>query len=134
MQPHRIGEGPVETIAATKLHAYLGVATEYPLWIDRRVEEYGFREGIDFVRDSFPSNLKEKGKRGRPPKDWLFTLDMAKERAMVERKEKGCEARRYWDGTHCGRSARHGSKCHAFRRRRAARQDHGVSGALEGYH
>ncbi|GGJ05036.1 hypothetical protein GCM10011320_09940 [Neoroseomonas lacus] len=50
------------------------------------------------MRDSFPSNLKEKGKRGRPAKEWFLTLDMAKELAMVEKNEKGREARRYFIG------------------------------------
>lgn len=41
-----------------------------------------------------PKNPKNKG--GRPTKEYFLTLDMAKELSMVERNEKGKQARKYF--------------------------------------
>jgi phage anti-repressor protein len=95
VQPHRIGEGRVETIAATKLHTYLEVGTEAAKWMERRIGTYGFVEGVDYVLETRSSELTGKW-GGQNAKEWHLTLDMAKELAMVERNEKGREARRYF--------------------------------------
>ncbi|MBW6397044.1 antA/AntB antirepressor family protein [Roseomonas sp. HJA6] len=95
VQPHRIGEGPVETIAATKLHAFLGAGRDCPTWIKGRIAKYSFTEGVDFVKESrSPKTGSEWG--GQNALEWHLTLDMAKELAMVQNNEKGRDARRYF--------------------------------------
>ena len=65
------------------------VKDQFNQWVRRRIEEYGFEEGSDFS----PLLVKT---RGRPRQDYLITIDMAKELAMVERTERGRATRRYF--------------------------------------
>ena len=81
---------PAQTCNARELHQFLDVQTAFKDWIARRVEEYGFVEDKDFC--SFLS----ESQGGRPAKEYAVTIDMAKELAMVERNEKGKQARQYF--------------------------------------
>ena len=90
ISPASIDGNLVQTVNARDLHAFLGVATSFRDWIARRIAEYGFAEGKDFC--SFLS----ESQGGRPAKEYALTLDMGKELAMVERTEKGKEARAYF--------------------------------------
>ena len=83
----------VETVSARTLHEFLGVATRFNDWISTRIKEYDFIDNQDFV--CFTENsVKPKG--GRPSQEYYITLDMAKELSMVERNEKGRQARKYF--------------------------------------
>lgn len=86
---------------ARDLHAALQVATRFDDWMRRRIEDYGFEEGLDYAifQGGFSSNLRKtpKGsKGGRPAIDYHLTLDMAKELAMIENNEIGRAVRRYF--------------------------------------
>lgn len=74
---------------ARQLHAWLGVRDYFGMWMSRRIAEYGWTEGEDFY-----ATKRKTG--GRPRTDYLITLDMAKELAMVERTERGRGTRRYF--------------------------------------
>lgn len=76
-------------IDARTLHGWLGTGRHFAAWFTGRAKEYGFAEGEDFCPVSGKS-------RGRPRRDYLLTLDTAKELAMVERTEIGRETRRYF--------------------------------------
>ena len=82
-----------QTVNARELHAFLEVRTRFNDWIAARINEYGFVENQDFV--SFTENAV-KMQKGRPSKEYQISLDMAKELAMVERNEKGKQARQYF--------------------------------------
>ena len=82
---------PAQTCNARDLHQFLEVATRFNDWIAARINEYGFAEDKDFY--SFFSKTPEGG---RPAKEYAITIDMAKELAMVERNEKGKQARQYF--------------------------------------
>lgn len=97
----RIGADTVQTVNARDLHAFLEVGKDFSTWIKGRIEQYGFRQGIDF--ELFPET-GENPSGGRPAKEYAITLDMAKELAMVERNEKGKQARAYF--IECERRAR----------------------------
>ncbi len=86
-------QGENQVVNARDLHQFLEVDTKFTMWIERRIEEYGFIENEDF--EVFPI-FGKKSKRGRPSKEYAITLDMAKELSMVERNEKGRQARRYF--------------------------------------
>ena len=88
-----IGGELVQTVDARKLHRFLGVRRRFATWIAERIAEYGFIENQDFA--SF-SQIGEKPRGGRPTIEYHLTLDMAKELSMVERTDKGREARRYF--------------------------------------
>lgn len=78
-------------ISGRQLHMFLEVQTRYNDWFARMCE-YGFTEGVDFY-----SNLSKTNEAmGRPSVDHLMTLSMAKELAMLQRTDKGKEARRYF--------------------------------------
>ena len=77
-------------VDARTLHSFLEVKTRFNDWIKVRIKEYSFAKHIDFT--SFTENLVSGGKQI----EYHLTLDMAKELSMVERTEKGREARRYF--------------------------------------
>lgn len=76
-------------VSARDLHDFLEVKTAYKDWFPRMCE-YGFTEGEDFC--SFLS----ESTGGRPAQDAVLTIDMAKELCMVQRNEKGKQARQYF--------------------------------------
>ncbi len=91
----------VQTINARDLHKFLEVHRDFSNWIKGRIDEYGFEEGKDFrsilskSSDHF-SPKRVKNGRGRPSIDYHLSIDMAKELAMVEKNDKGRQARRYF--------------------------------------
>lgn len=87
----QVGDGAIQTVDARELHEFLGIKTHVTTWIQRRIEEYGFIEGIDFIR---VSTLKT----GNPTAqiDYFLSLGMAKELSMVEKTKKSQQARRYF--------------------------------------
>ncbi|WP_375629852.1 MULTISPECIES: antA/AntB antirepressor family protein [unclassified Bartonella] len=86
-----IDQETVQTVNARELHAFLGITSKFADWIKNRIKECNFRENIDFI--GFSKNL-EKG--GRPSIEYHITLDMAKHLSMIERNDKGHEARQYF--------------------------------------
>lgn len=80
-------------VNARDLHAFLEVGRDFSNWIKARIFDYDFMENQDFV---VFAKIGENPNGGRPSTDYHLTLDMAKELAMVERSEKGKQARRYF--------------------------------------
>ena len=78
-----------QLISGRELHYFLDVDTPYTMWLKRMVD-YGFNEEMDFI-----TNLLEST-GGRPKEDHQLTLDMAKEISMLQRNEKGKQARQYF--------------------------------------
>ena len=91
------GDG-VQAVMGRDLHKFLEVDTEYRHWFPRMVE-YGFVAGQDFTvkNDRNPNG-------GRPALNHIITLDMAKEISMIQRTDKGKQARQYF--IECERRAR----------------------------
>jgi phage anti-repressor protein len=85
---------PVQLVNARRLHEFLGVGRDFSNWIKDRIDEYGFVKDSDYL--VFFAKIGENSKRGRPTTDYHLTLDTAKELSMVERTDKGREARRYF--------------------------------------
>lgn len=83
----------VQAVMGRDLHAFLGVGRDYTNWMKQMIE-YGFTEGSDFEL------IKEKiaGQPGSPNlantrHNHIISLDMAKEISMIQRTEKGKQAR-----------------------------------------
>ncbi|WZX99691.1 phage antirepressor KilAC domain-containing protein [Bacillus sp. FSL W7-1360] len=76
-------------VSGRELHEFLEVKTAYKDWFPRMIQ-YGFEEGNDFC--SFLS----ESRGGRPAQDHHITIDMAKEISMLQRNEKGKQARHYF--------------------------------------
>ncbi|MFC5409881.1 antA/AntB antirepressor family protein [Larkinella bovis] len=81
------------TVSARELHEFLTIKTPFHKWIDRMLS-YGFKENQDYVvTDIFVPNSKG-GKQ--QVTDYALILNCAKEIAMLQRSEKGKQARQYF--------------------------------------
>ena len=89
----KIGDETINSVSARDLHKFLEVGKDFSTWMKDRIAAYDFEEGRDF--SIFPE-MGEKPGRGRPAKEYAISLDMAKELSMVERNEKGKQARQYF--------------------------------------
>ena len=79
-------------VSARDLHEFLEVGSEYSHWF-KRMCEYGFTEGQDY--SPFLTNRVD-GLSEKPRQDAILTIDMAKELCMLQRNEKGKQARQYF--------------------------------------
>ena len=80
------------TVSARELHEFLEIETPFQIWFPR-MTGYGFAEHTDY--EGFVQKCS-KPTGGRPSTDYQLTIDMAKELCMIQRNEKGKEARRYF--------------------------------------
>lgn len=85
-----LGGEEVNAVSARVLHASLGNKDAFAHWIKDRIEQFGFLEGQDFV------TFWENSQKGRPRKEYVVSIGMAKELCMVERNEKGKQVRLYF--------------------------------------
>lgn len=82
-------------VSGRELHEFLEIGTQYTKWFDR-MTEYGFEENHDY------GLLSQKRLTNNPKNpyteyvDHVMTIDMAKEISMIQRNEKGKQARRYF--------------------------------------
>lgn len=79
-----------KVVNARELHDYLDVERDFSTWINQRISDYGFENGIDF------STFLGESSGGRPPKEYVLSLDMGKELGMVERNKHGRKIRKYF--------------------------------------
>lgn len=81
------------TVSARELYEFLEVSSKYNDWI-KRMMEYGFHENIDY-RAVTQKKVTAQG-NSTTYIDHEISLDMAKEIAMIQRSEKGKQARQYF--------------------------------------
>ncbi len=91
VQNIEIGAKSVNSVNARELHRDIESKRQYSHWITNRIKKYNFIENKDYIiietkKDGNNANLK----------DYIITLDMAKELAMVENNLKGREVREYF--------------------------------------
>ena len=79
-------------VSGRDLHEFLEIGTEYKKWMSRMIE-YGFEENIDYARVSQKS-LTLGGAQNIT--EHILKLDMAKEISMIQRNDKGKQARQYF--------------------------------------
>lgn len=103
-----IGAESVNSVNARDLHRELGVGRDFSKWIKGRIEQYCFVQGEDFEilgpneistaqnGDIELRGLQQVGPKGFLATEYVITLDMAKELAMVENNSKGREVRKYF--------------------------------------
>lgn len=73
-----------------ELYVFLEVTERYSSWFERMLK-YGFTENVDFVGCKVFNALAKQELQ-----DHALTLDMAKEISMIQRSEKGKQARQYF--------------------------------------
>lgn len=82
-------------VSGRDLHEFLEIKTRYNDWFER-MKTYGFEENQDYLL------LTQKRVTNNPKnpytemKDHILTLDTAKEIAMIQRNERGKQARQYF--------------------------------------
>jgi len=86
----------MELVESKLLHKKLEVRSYHSDWIKRRIDNYDFKEGIDYYIDQYSKMSNGKKTGGKLKKDFLITMDMAKELAMLENNDIGKEARKYF--------------------------------------
>lgn len=80
-----------QTVNARDLHDFMEVGKDFSNWIKGRISQFDFTENQDFI------TYAQKGGGGKfAAIEYHLTLDMAKELSMVERNEKGKQARQYF--------------------------------------
>lgn len=90
-----------QAVHGRDLHAFLEVGAEYRHWFPRMVA-YGFEEGEDYAVKN--DRVQDSLGREREALNHILTLDMAKELSMIQRTERGKQARQYF--IECERRAR----------------------------
>lgn len=83
-------------VSARELHEFLEVGADYRHWFPRMCE-YGFTAGVDFNPVKI-DRVQMEGNRtvNREIDDAALSIDMAKEICMIQRSEKGKQARQYF--------------------------------------
>lgn len=97
-----------QAVSARELYQFLESKQKFADWIKNRIEKYGFEENKDYYKlyyDVYGNLLNFRFPNFRTPDnqeirvdkiDYVITLNMAKELAMIENNEKGKQARKYF--------------------------------------
>lgn len=80
----------VQAVMGRDLHQFLKIGKDYSTWF-KDMCRYGFVAGQDFSPISGKTSSA-----GRPRIDHIISLDMAKEISMIQRTDKGKQARQYF--------------------------------------
>lgn len=83
-------ENDEQLVSGRELHDFLEVTERYSSWFERMLK-YGFSEGVDYTGCKVFNALARQTLQ-----DHALKLDMAKEVSMIQRSEKGKQARRYF--------------------------------------
>ncbi|NCB72867.1 MAG: oxidoreductase [Clostridia bacterium] len=81
------------TVSGRELHEFLEVGSNYTTWFNR-MTEYGFTENQDFQPIFQKWNTAQGNETTQM--DHQLTIEMSKEIAMIQRNEKGKQARQYF--------------------------------------
>lgn len=82
------------TVSGRELHDFLEVDSNYTTWF-KRMCEYGFTAHVDY-ESCFPNLESENQHGGQNKVDHQLTIPMAKELCMIQRNERGKQARQYF--------------------------------------
>ena len=91
--PSEIDGNQVQTVDARGLHKFLESGQDFSTWIKGRIENYEFVQDVDFIKFH---NSVEQVSGAKKRIEYHLSIDMAKELSMVERNEKGKQARTYF--------------------------------------
>lgn len=79
-----------QVVSARELYKFLGATERFSNWIERQFQ-YGFEENTDYIGCKEFNTLANQ-----ELEDYALTLDAAKEISMLQKNEKGKEARQYF--------------------------------------
>lgn len=89
---HEQNDGSV-AVMGRELYEFLDITERYNSWFDRMIQ-YGFTKNLDFT--SVKSFTVVNNGAKREIDDHALSIDMAKEISMIQRNEKGKQARQYF--------------------------------------
>lgn len=90
---YKIGDEEINSVDARELHKILESQYQFTNWVKKRLDDTQAVENVDYA--SFKQKLKrEIGATERI--EYIITLDLAKEFAMLEKNAKGKEIRQYF--------------------------------------
>lgn len=84
----------IQAVSGRYLHSFLQSKQDFSTWIKNRIKQYGFIENQDYEILA-PQNYGASW-GGSNKVEYALSIDMAKELSMVERTERGRQARRYF--------------------------------------
>ena len=90
-----IGGRNVLSVIARDVYVFVGSARGFSHWFDDQRAGCRLTEGVDYV-DGLLGKSAQKPARGRPPVEYVLTLDAAKEVGMVDKGPRGKELRQYF--------------------------------------
>lgn len=93
IQKNQIGDENINSVNARELHQFLEVDTKFNDWINRMLV-YGFEENNDYIALT-QKRVTAQG-NAVAQKNYIISLDMAKEISMLQRSAKGKQARKYF--------------------------------------
>lgn len=82
-------------VSGRELHEFLGIKTRYNDWFVRMIS-YGFEENQDYLLDTQKRVTNNPKNPTTEITDHVLTISMAKEISMIQRNEKGKQARQYF--------------------------------------
>jgi phage anti-repressor protein len=91
-----VNERQEQVVSGRELHRILEVRTEYLHWIERRVGDGCFVEGVDYILVGQKRQTNNPKNPFTEYADHILKLGMAKELCMLERNDKGKQARQYF--------------------------------------
>jgi len=94
-------------VNARELYEWLGVGRDFSTWMKDRIEKYDFVEDLDYFTafPRFGDGQQKSQKTGKIidaktgkilPKEYVLSVDMAKELAMLENSDVGKKVRKYF--------------------------------------
>lgn len=83
-----------QLVSARELYEFLEIRTRFNDWFSRMCE-YGFVQDVDYEK-IINEVCTQKRVRTYEQVDYAITVDMAKEISMIQRSEKGKQARLYF--------------------------------------
>lgn len=92
IQNLQVSHKDTNSVNARDIWEFLEVKTKFATWISRRLEQLGAIEKEDYITFS----QKWEKVSNRPLAEYIVTINIAKHLAMMERNEKGKEARQYF--------------------------------------
>lgn len=90
IQEVQINDKHVQAVSARDLHKFLGVTERFSSWMERQFQ-YGFEENVDYLGCKVFNTLAKQ-----EVQEYYLSLDCAKEISMIQKSDKGKQARKYF--------------------------------------
>jgi len=81
--------------SARELHSFLEIGKDFTSWC-KQMFEYGFEEGNDYTLTNLGEPDNQQFRNPNPKTDYGLTIECAKEICMIQRTDKGKQARTYF--------------------------------------